>query len=121
MDYKLAKQLRDAGYPQKPGGLWLFPADHNPRTLKGKRESAALRAYAPPLPELLDACVALLKGDAFRLQYRNAVWSSAAGPVRCRGPDPEAAMARLWVALTSPSPQSRSASVSTTSHRKARS
>jgi hypothetical protein len=98
MDYALAKQLRDAGYPQQRGPL-LFPAGHNPRTLKGRRESAALRAYAPALVELLGACVSLSGGGIVALRHRGGMWSAAAVGRTSRAANPDAAVARLWLAL----------------------
>lgn len=98
MDYELAKQLRDVGYPQEQDPL-VFPAEHNPRSLKGRRESAALRAYAPALPELIAACVSLSEGGVFRLRHRAGAWTAAAARRTCRGPSPDAAVARLWLAL----------------------
>ncbi len=98
MDYDLAKQLRDAGYPQEQGPL-LFPAGHNPRSLKGRRESAALRAYAPALPELIAACVSLSEGGVFHLRHRAGTWTAATVGQTCRTASPDAAVARLWLAL----------------------
>ena len=98
MDYDLAKRLRDAGYPQKQDAL-LFPAEHNPRSLKGRRESAALRAYAPALPELIAACIALSEGGVFGLRHRKRAWTAAAVGRRCRAADSDAAVAHLWLAL----------------------
>ncbi len=98
MDYELAKRLRDAGYPQRRGPL-LFPAGHNPRTLKGRRESVTLRAYEPALAELVAACVALSDGGVFRLRHRAGAWTAATLTQTCRAADPDAAAARLWLAL----------------------
>ena len=84
MDYELAKQLRDAGYPQQQGPL-VFPAGHNPRSLKGRRESAALRAYVPALAELIAACVALSEGGVFGLRHRAGAWTATAVNQTCRG------------------------------------
>src|ERR1700749_3316123 len=98
MDYALARQLRDAGYPQQQNPL-LFPAGHNPRSLKGRRESAALRAYAPSLAELTAACVALADDGAFRLIHRGGTWSAASVRHTARAVTPEAAVAQLWLAL----------------------
>lgn len=98
MDYELAKRLRDAGYPQQQGPL-LFPAGHNSRSLKGRRESAAVRAYAPALAELVAACVALSDGGVFRLHHRSGAWTAATLKRTCRDSIPDAAAARLWLAL----------------------
>ena len=98
MDYELAKRLRDGGYPQRQGPL-LFPAGHNPRSLKGRRESAALRAYAPSLAELVAACVALSNGGVFRLRHRSGAWTAATLRQTCRAASPDAAVARLWLVL----------------------
>lgn len=98
MEYDLAKRLRDEGYPQQRGPL-LFPAGHNPRSLKGQRESEALRAYQPALVELLGACVALAGGGNVTLRHRAGSWSAAAMGRRCRAENPDTAVALLWLAL----------------------
>ena len=49
MNYDLAKQLRDAGFPQGGNGKWIGPPD------KIVWRSGD-RAYAPTLEELIAAC-----------------------------------------------------------------
>jgi hypothetical protein len=53
MNYDLAKQLRDAGFPQGGKGTWAFP----PNALVGRAND---RVYLPTLSELIEAC-----GDIF--------------------------------------------------------
>jgi hypothetical protein len=103
MDYEVAKQLRDAGYPQQQGPL-LFPAGHNPRSLKGRRESETVRAYAPALAELIAACVALSEGGAFGLRHHAGAWTAATARPTCRAASPDVAVARLWLALRAEKP-----------------
>ena len=118
MDYELAKQLKDAGYPQecKIGDAFYhrgdlvfegqfeddganFSYDHHPN-LKG------LYAKAPTLSELIDAC-----GEGFfRLENRH-YGTTGDGWVACDeydhtpkatsewGETPEEAVAKLYLAL----------------------
>jgi hypothetical protein len=100
MKYELAKQLRDAGFPQSGNGKWIGP----PEKIVWRSGD---RAYAPTLEELIDGCG---KGDdSFHLCTRDGVWIAnfrlsdrhagshtyAAG----QGPAPAEAVAKLWLAL----------------------
>ncbi len=103
MDYKLAKELKDAGFPQNEKGDWFYGVKLGVRA-----------AYKPTLSELIEAC-----GDGFKNLYRctsnpftgapQVYWScdlDHKGTVATSGTDgkfgfetPEEAVARLWLAL----------------------
>ena len=90
MDYELAKELEDAGFP--PGGKGGFVA--SPDKVVVRRED---RVYCPTLSELIAAC-----GDQFHSLIRtDNGWDAAANffPRRVHGTTPEEAIARLWLAL----------------------
>ena len=53
MDYKLGKQLKDAGFPQQGAGKWI--GDPDALTWRGVD-----RVYVPILEELIEAIEALL-------------------------------------------------------------
>jgi hypothetical protein len=90
VEYRLAKLLEAAGWPQGGRGSWV-----------GDPESLVLRhrVYAPLLEELIDACgpalTALRRGEA-------GSWIAASqGPERAgQGKCPAEAVARLWLMLT---------------------
>jgi len=97
MDYTIAKKLKDAGFPQKPDGPFVFPADHNPRTLKGKRENEEVRVFVPTLSDLLQAwgtqAVTLRRDDTGR-------WHTTCANRAASHASLEQAVALLWLALT---------------------
>ena len=96
MDYELASQLKDAGFPQGGTGGWTFPPDK----LVARHTD---RVYLPALSELISACVA----DFQRLQKvpvesivseSGAKWQALARGACEYGASPEEAVARLWLA-----------------------
>ena len=99
LDYKLAKELKDAGFPQ----------------IKGEFD----RVHIPTLSELMNACVEKLDDDddygdndgltlwRFNGKWRcgvpeqwgdNGVYGKVTGAIG-KGLEPEEAVARLWLAL----------------------
>jgi hypothetical protein len=100
MDYALAKDLKDAGFPQKRDGPFLFPAGHNPRTLKGQRESRDVSAFVPSLAELLQAwgrdALTLRRDDLGR-------WHAVCANQSVTHASLEEAVARLWLAVNASS------------------
>jgi hypothetical protein len=95
MNYQMAKQLYDAGFPQGGNGSWLLP----PSQLVSRRSD---RVYEPTLSELIVAC-----GPAFASIVRHADGtfraSGTGGAARWHdvvSASPEEAVARLWLALT---------------------
>jgi hypothetical protein len=93
MNYELAVQLRDAGFPQSGEGRRI-----------GAPTAFVWRArdlvYVPTLEELIAAC-----GDEFgelaRLPDGNFEAVARGGGLRQRGKSPSEATARLWLALNS--------------------
>jgi hypothetical protein len=49
MDYELARELRDAGFPQGTKGTWTYPLD-------ALVTRSADRIYVPTLEELVEVC-----------------------------------------------------------------
>jgi hypothetical protein len=106
MNYELAKELKDAGFPQpntNPNltGKILFNPD--------KASTASWIAYAPTLSELIEACGDRLD-DLSRMHHFDSEkkWGASAysceecgftGTFITRGATPEEAVARLWLAL----------------------
>ena len=92
MDYPLANELKNAGFPQGGRGRWTV----DPNRIVVRSED---RAYVPTLEELLEAC-----GDDFVGIHRRdrETWqcarSSERAPIQ-NGKTPTEAVARLWLAL----------------------
>jgi hypothetical protein len=95
IDYKLANELKQAGFPQGGKGRWLV----NPEWIVAR---TADRAYAPTLEELIEAC-----SEHFAWlgrSVRGGVWTAqdfnhADKKSRGQGTNPVEAVARLWLAL----------------------
>jgi hypothetical protein len=100
MDYALAKQLKDAGFPQKEDGTQLFAYGVN--LGMSQKQMTAKSAYRPTLEELIEAC-----GDKFEVLNRdddgwycnNIVLPEHAHEPFYSGSTPIEAVARLWLAL----------------------
>jgi hypothetical protein len=99
MDYKLAKELKDAGFTQRR--MPAFDADgYIHRSEAEKRDYA----HEPDLEELIEACGEefreMQKFPRFPLGWR-AVSSRKYGTHGCQvdGSTPTEAVARLWLAL----------------------
>jgi hypothetical protein len=89
VDYKLTKELKDAGFPQEKQNGWLETGGPD---LK--------RAYFPTLSELIEAC----GGPFERMGIEDERWYAIAsrGGVQWSQSNcstPEEAVARLWLAL----------------------
>ena len=106
MNYKLAKQLKDAGFPQgvkgsdkgdASTGTWLWD-DIDLRNKSSK-------TYVPTLSELIEACFKLKNPiSIFRLDFDQGWWTAETnGWVVGRGKTPEEAVANLWLALNTDS------------------
>jgi hypothetical protein len=93
MKYELAKEIRDAGFPQTGNGKSVSPAD----ALVMRRGD---RVYSPTLSELIGAC-----GMPFKLEGNTdvasdvAIWVAQSDSILGNGSTPEEAVARLWLAL----------------------
>lgn len=108
MDYQLAKELKEAGFPQKfKCGSWYYSHDgevmgYITRVLGNMDDVHEDDGdiVKPTLSELIDAC-----GDEFiALSKLGDLWWCATdgSPVRMmgiKGQTPEEAVARLWLAL----------------------
>ncbi len=101
MDYSLAKELEDAGFPQD---------GKNYKTCTDTSDSAlGERIVHPTLSELIDACPTEMGNATFVLGSadKGRVWVACYfdfGSNRCAelnetGQTPEEAVARLWLAL----------------------
>jgi len=89
MDYKLAKELKDAGFPQANKnykGVYLFE----------KPDGMGECAYNPPLSELIDAC-----GQRFDNLNRvlENTWIAEWKTISEGGKTPEEAVAKLYIKL----------------------
>lgn len=87
MNYELAKQLKEAGFPRH---YFFYP--ENEIQLPG----SPIRL--PNLSELIEACYV----DRFRLYDEGGWWSASGYHMRGfteEGKTPEEAVARLWLAL----------------------
>lgn len=99
MNYELAKELKDAGFPQVPDGLgrWI---DKFSQTYSAFAPADTSDAYIPTLSELLKAC-----GGKFNVlqQKDDESWwafSRNARPAKSTSaPTPEEAVTRLWLVL----------------------
>ena len=94
MNYKLAKELYDVGFPQGGKGSWILPLDN----IVARRTD---RVYVPTLLELIDAC-----GERFGYlkrgedEHRSTFWIASTWDATAEnGSTPEEAVARLWLAL----------------------
>ncbi len=85
MNYELAKQLKDAGFPQ------------DECCVHGK--SGHDHVFEPSLSELIEAC-----GDEFHGLWRvmDEWFAKDARGLEIKGSTPEEAVAKLWLALNKP-------------------
>lgn len=93
MIYELAKQLKDAGFPQgmRPDVYFI------PQLIGDDGEFA----YLPTLSELIEACgrsLVFLRRVA-ALHERKDKWQSGNDIIFYEGSTPEEAVAKLWLAL----------------------
>ena len=122
MDYKLAKELKDAGFPQEPNGQVdeVFGDTRHSEYILWKEDACSPTVIAgtddykngirrgdnlvkrPTLSELIEAC-----GDEFKKMWRHSdgSWSAFSGTrsqkniLKSSGATPEIAVAKLWLAL----------------------
>lgn len=98
MDYTLAKQLKDAGFPQHEADRCTFDncSCHIMKTCK--RCFNCDGVYVPTLSELIETC-----DDSFTALYKGnrTEWFAEGLFVdeRYEGDSPEEAVAHLWLAL----------------------
>jgi hypothetical protein len=91
MNYELAAELNDAGFPQGGTGSWIGPPD------KIVWRSGD-RVYVPTLGELIEACGERFKALTYRPHAKT--WSAEADNfMSCGHSSPAEAVAYLWLAL----------------------
>lgn len=99
MNYELAKELKDAGYPQKGDFIWCDLSGYKKLLCRLCLDPMNRRfgsydelCVAPTLSELIAAC-----GDEFHslVKFGDSVWRAS----EHRGSTPEEAVARLWLAI----------------------
>ncbi len=98
ISYELAKQLKDAGFPQEGSGKKICePGNTNIFT----------ECYFPSLSELIEACMDFYYPSSFEMGGMNTWWAiirenkiyrKALVPVQM-GKTPEEAVAHLWIEL----------------------
>lgn len=95
MPYELAKQLKDAGWPQDKG---LRPISNISVKTYSALKEAENEPVFPTLEELIDAC-----GTEIFVQItywpRHSEWYACSGQFQTQAPTPTEAVARLWLAL----------------------
>lgn len=97
MNYKLAKKLKDAGFPQREGDWY---------TSDGEWISEEKREYRPTLSELLSACNSDEDFHTLHLDKdydKNCWWAESRKQgtlmAQTEGSTPEEAVANLWLEL----------------------
>lgn len=99
MNYELAKELKEAGFPQK---LIVNPPNNESTHATEQQASRSSHPTIPTLSELIEACVHNTRH--FNLSYKVGVgWkarsylANAIDSARCT--TPEEAVAHLWLTL----------------------
>lgn len=98
MNYELAKQLKDAGFPQESDGLTSVYYQEDKERIRLRHIENDTEVKIPTLSELIEACV----GKVFMLLINRNLegrWASAVDGKGASGDTPEEAVARLWLAL----------------------
>ncbi len=103
MEYDLAVQLKDAGFPQRGRGDFVNDRRSSP---SGNDGYFGRRVYAPTLSELIEACgedlaiIIVANHECSALEQYD--WDKDCGfGQKGLGTTPQAAVARLWLALYS--------------------
>lgn len=112
MDYELAKELKDAGFPQHAYPFYcaqcgkLTPVPRNEHDLDACEHIGAECAYAPTLEELIKATdqLPVVCGVTVAHMHSNGYWETdaalrSAKIGHARGSTAEDAVARLWLVL----------------------
>ena len=92
MDYKLAKELKDAGFPQRDRGNFVSPTDI-------EIINSPLAIYVPTLEELIEACGHNIESIIQRGNGNGDNWEARSKTQRCNATTLEEVVARLWLAL----------------------
>jgi hypothetical protein len=104
LNYELAFQLRQAGYPQSVqyGDAYRLPGIEELLS-KSADEVSSTAVRIPTLEELIEACgVHFVHISPFVTAGKITGWDAAGGNgvfVHCEGNTPSEAVARLWLAL----------------------
>jgi hypothetical protein len=100
MNYELAKQLKDAGFPQKGKGKWT------PNYKKIGEKYIIESVYFPTLSELIEACIyfeSKYKTFALIYEFENKyigwIWKALILGEKVNGKTPEEAVSKLWLEL----------------------
>lgn len=113
MDYQLAKELKDAGFPQNPQrhserpDSWIHPDGDIADWVGASGGNPDDECYLPTLEELIEACPQIHDGCAFDMIVIEGEWIAwYEAPNReikktpeGLGKTPTEAVARLWLAL----------------------
>ena len=100
MNYKLAKQLKDAGFPFRKGlGCKRFVNENGEQFNYGQIPPNMKNEEIPTLSELIDAC-----GDGFwKMENQYGRWGVIGRDykvlISVSGKTPEEAVAKLWLKL----------------------
>ena len=92
MDYKLAKQLKDAGFLQYGAGHNIWPIGYD-----SMLHDSSIEVYKPTLSELIESCGESI-GSLFQLENG---WGAESELYKLEsiGNTPEMAVANLWLLL----------------------
>lgn len=113
MNYKLAKKLKDAGFPQTITGTQYYAAPINVITDNDDISNRIREwVYSPTLPELISACGDAQEGSGFlffshyltdskRRWYAEGrkVTEGRINKISSTGSSPEEAVAELWLSM----------------------
>lgn len=100
MTYELAKKLKDAGFPQKKGGMYISSSGIVKDVAVDMMVETEQAYCVPTLSELIEAC-----GDEFsnliKFHITSERWSANCykNDLNCSGETPEEAVANLWLKL----------------------
>ena len=108
IDYKLAKKLKDVGFPQKGEGKYYLDGGKGflEPDVRLNANEGSLSVYIPTLSELIDACGdefdALKKGRGF-IMGEIILFKATGRNNKCivliEGKSPEEAVAKLYIKL----------------------
>lgn len=93
MTYELAKELKEAGFPQD--GHFGIDAVGSVGCIGDHPAKMPLVIKVPTLSKLIEAC----GGKDFMLGQMQREWTATMNELSGRGPTPEEAVARLWLSL----------------------
>lgn len=103
MNYDLAKELKNAGFPYKEGDGYILVNGRRVGDMwQGEGQESACKV--PTLAELIEACKDEYDSySSFALECNGGTnWSASVGHmdrITRKGSTPEEAVARLWLAL----------------------